>query len=310
MKPVLTLTLNPSLDIATTVEQVRSTDKLRCATPKTDPGGGGINVARVMTRLGGRATAVFNAGGPNGQALEERLAAEGIASQPLKIGGATRQSFTVFESSTCQQYRFVMPGPELDALECRRCLDHIQASLDDVDYLVASGSLAPGVPTDFYARIARLTLERGTRLILDTSGEALAAALEEPVFLIKPNARELRALANDPSLDDDGLISFAKQLVSLGKCQVVALSLGERGAVLITRDQVLAVSSPPVEIQSAVGAGDSFVGALTLSLARGQDFGTALRFGVAAGSAALLTPGTDLCRREDVERVYRQLAMR
>lgn len=307
MKPVLTLTLNPSLDIAAAVDQVRSTDKLRCAAPKTDPGGGGINVARVITRLGGAATAIFTAGGPNGQALEELLAAEGITSQPLKIGGSTRQSFTVFESSTRQQYRFVMPGPELDALECWRCLDHIQASLDDVDYLVASGSLAPGVPTDFYAR---LTLERGTRLILDTSGEALAAALEEPVFLIKPNARELRALANDPSLDDDDLISFARELVSLGKCQIVALSLGERGPVLITRDQVLAVSSPPVEIQSAVGAGDSFVGALTLSLARGQDFGTALRFGIAAGSAALLTPGTDLCRREDVERVYRQLAMR
>ncbi|MGI9509884.1 MAG: 1-phosphofructokinase family hexose kinase [Geminicoccaceae bacterium] len=310
MRSILTLTLNPSLDVATTFGRVRSTDKLRCVAPKTDPGGGGINVARVMTRLGGAATAIFTAGGPNDQALEELLAAEGIASQQLEIGGSTRQSFNVFDRSTRQQYRFVMPGPELDASDCRRCLDHIRASLDDVDYLVASGSLSPGVPTDFYARIARLSLERGTRLILDTSGEALAAALEEPIFLIKPNARELRALADDPSLDDDGLISFARELVSVGKCQIVALSLGERGAVLITRDQVLAVSSPLVEIQSAVGAGDSFVGALTLSLARREDYGTALRFGVAAGSAALLTPGTDLCRREDVERLFRQLAIR
>lgn len=310
MKSVLTLTLNPSLDIATTVEQVRSTDKLRCVTPKTDPGGGGINVARAVTRLGGSATAIFTAGGPNGQALEELLAAENIASQPLKIGGSTRQSFTVFERSTRQQYRFVMPGPELDALECRCCLDHLRTSLDDVDYVVASGSLSPGVPTDFYAHIARLANEREVRLILDTSGEALVAALEESVFLIKPNARELRALANDASLDDDGLISFAGELVSVGKCQIVALSLGERGAVLIAHDQVLAVSSPPVEIQSAVGAGDSFVGALTLSLARGHDFGTALRFGVAAGSAALLTPGTDLCRREDVDLICRQLTIR
>ncbi|MGI9498974.1 MAG: 1-phosphofructokinase family hexose kinase, partial [Geminicoccaceae bacterium] len=224
--------------------------------------------------------------------------------------GSTRQSFTVFERSTRQQYRFVMPGPELDSSACRRCLDHIRTSLDDVDYLVASGSLSPGVPTEFYAHIAYLSRERRTRLILDTSGEALAAALEEPVFLIKPNARELRALAGDPTLDDDGLVSFAKELVLLGKCEIVALSLGARGAFLIARDQVLAVSSPPVEIQSAVGAGDSFVGALTLSLARGQDLGTALRFGVAAGSAALLTPGTELCRREDVERLYEELIVR
>ncbi len=310
MKPVLTLTLNPSLDVATTVDEVRSTDKLRCVAPKTDPGGGGINVARVMTRLGGSATAVFTAGGPNGQALEELLAAEGIGGQAVRISGPTRQSFTVLERSTRQQYRFVMPGPELDASACRRCLDHVRTSLDDVDYLVASGSLSPGVPTDFYARIAHLSRERGARLILDTSGEALAAALEERIFLIKPNARELRALAGDPSLDDDGLVSFAKELVSMGKCEIVALSLGRRGAVLIARDQVLAVSSPPVEIESAVGAGDSFVGALTLSLARGQALGTALRFGVAAGSAALLTPGTELCRREDVERLHEALVAR
>ena len=119
MKSVLTLTLNPSLDVATKTDQVRKTDKLRCVAPKTDPGGGGINVARVVTRLGGAATAIFTAGGPNGQALEELLAAEGIACQPLQIDGATRQSFTVFERLTREQYRFVMPGPELDAAECQ-----------------------------------------------------------------------------------------------------------------------------------------------------------------------------------------------
>jgi 6-phosphofructokinase 2 len=165
LKSVLTLTLNPSLDVATTVEQVRSTDKLRCIAPKTDPGGGGINVARVMARLGGTASALFTAGGPNGQALEELLAAESIASQPLQISGATRQSFTVFERTTRRQYRFVMPGPELDASECRRCLDHARTSLDDVDCLVASGSLSPGVPTDFYARIASLA---GARSAIDS----------------------------------------------------------------------------------------------------------------------------------------------
>lgn len=310
MKSILTLTLNPSLDVSTIVDQVTSTEKLRCTVPKTDPGGGGINVARVITRLGGTATALFTAGGPNGLALKELLAAEGIACLSVHIAGATRQCFTVFERSTRQQYRFVMPGPTLDASECQQCLDKVRMSFADVDYLVASGSLPFGVPIDVYAQIARLAMERGIRVILDTSGEALAAALDKPVFLIKPNASELRILAGDPSLDSDGLIAFAKELVSIGKCEIVALSLGERGAVLIARDQVMAVSSPPIEIQSAVGAGDSFVGALTHALAKGRDLGAALRFGVAAGTAALQTPGTELCRRGDVEHLYDQLIAR
>lgn len=289
--------------MATTVDEVRPTDKLRCGGAKIDPGGGGINVARVVTRLGGKATALFTAGGANGRALEDGLAVEGISAHAVRIAGSTRQSFTVFEQSTRQQYRFVMPGPKLDAAEYRDCLDHVRSALGDVDYLVASGSLPSGVSTDVYAHIARLARERDVRLILDTSDEALAAALVEPVFLIKPNARELRLLAGDPSLDDEGLVAFAKDLVSSGKCEIVALSLGEQGAVLVSVDHVVAVSSPSIEVQSAVGAGDSFVGALTLGLARGQEVGAALRFGVSAGTAALLTPGTELCRREDVERL-------
>ena len=307
MKPVLTVTLNPSLDVATAVDVVRSTDKLRCSAPATDAGGGGINVARVITRLGGAAMALFAAGGPNGRALEELLADEGIGVLPVRIGGATRQSFTVLETSTRLQYRFVMPGPPLDGSELQACLDRIRMSLAGVDYVVASGSLPSGVPADVYARIARLAKERDLRFILDTSGEALAAALEEGVFLIKPNARELRLLAGDETLDDDGLIAMAKGLVAAGRCQIVALSLGERGAALITRDRAETVAPPPVVIESAVGAGDAFAGALTLALSRQLGPGEALRYGIAAGTATLLTPATGLCARADVERLYEQL---
>jgi 6-phosphofructokinase 2 len=308
VKPVLTLTLNPSLDVTTSVDEVRHTDKLRCSAPMTDPGGGGVNVARVIARLGGTACAMFAAGGPNGRALEDLIAAEGIVSLPVPIVGSTRQSFTAFEVSTRRQYRFVLPGPALEPAEWQTCRDRVGAALAGVDYLVASGSLPPGVPEDFYAQIARLARGRDVRLILDTSGAALAAALEQPLFLIKPNARELRALAGDMSLDDDGLIAFARTLVRAGRCEIVALSLGERGAALITPDLALKVASPAVAIESAVGAGDSFVGALTLALARGDDLASVLRYGVAAGSAALLTPGTELCRASDVARLYRELA--
>ena len=307
MKPVLTVTLNPSLDVSTAVDEVRSTDKLRCTAPETDAGGGGINVARVIMRLGGAAMALFAAGGPNGRALEELLAEEGIGVLPVRIGGSTRQSFTVFEKSTRLQYRFVMPGPPLDGSELQACLDRIRLSLTGVDYVVASGSLPSGVPGDVYARIARLAKERDLRLILDTSGDALAAALEEGVYLIKPNARELRLLAGDATLDDEGLIAVAKELVAAGRCEIVALSLGERGAALITRDRVETVAPPPVEIESAVGAGDAFVGALTLALGRHFSPGDVLRYGIAAGTATLLTPATGLCTRADVDCLYEQL---
>jgi 6-phosphofructokinase 2 len=309
VKAVLTLTLNPSLDVTTSVDEVRHRDKLRCTSPKTDPGGGGINVARVITRLGGATKAIVTAGGPNGRTLEELLAEEGIAAEAVHISGLTRQSLTVFERSTHEQYRFVMPGPDLDAKAWQQCLDQVAGALAEVDYLVASGSLPLGVPTDAYARIARIARERGVRMILDTSGEALAAAMEEPVYLIKPNVRELRALVGDKSLDENGLVSFAKELVSAGKCEIVALTLGERGAVLVARDQVVSIAPPPIEVQSAVGAGDSFVGALTLALVQGNDLGQTLRYGVAAGTAALLTHGTELCWRKDVDRLFRELGV-
>lgn len=307
LKAVLTLTLNPSLDVTTSAHEVRRTDKLRCTAPQTDPGGGGINAARVINRLGGDTTAIFTAGGANGHTLEALLKREGVSAQAVEIEAPTRQSFTVFERSTHDQFRFVMPGPEMNETEVLRCLDHLESSLADTDYLVASGSLPPGMPDDVYARIARLTKAYGTRLVLDTSGDALAAALDEDVYLIKPNARELRHLAGDKSLDDVALVAFAKELVAGGKCQIVALSLGERGAVLVARNETWSVVPPEIDPKSAVGAGDSFLAALTLDLVRGNDLHHALRYGVAAGTATLLTPGTELCEREDVERIHRDL---
>jgi 6-phosphofructokinase 2 len=240
--------------------------------------------------------------------LEDLLVAEGVSGRSVPIGGSTRQSLSVFERSTREQYRFVMPGPDLRASEWQQCLDKLgRTSADIVNYVVASGSLPPGVPSDFYARAAHLLRERGIHLILDTSGDALAAALEERVYLIKPNARELRALSGTKPIDEDGLVSFAKELVTLGKCQIVALSLGAQGAILIAGGQHEMIAPPKIKARSAVGAGDSLVGGMTLALARGLSPRKALRYGVAAGTASLLTPGTELCRRDDVERLYREL---
>lgn len=304
MTDILTVTMNPAVDIATSTDKVMPTHKLRCGVPQRHPGGGGVNVARVVHRLDGDCAALYPAGGASGEFIRQLLDEEGVTSICVRIVAETRESFSVSESSTGQEYRFVLPGPELLSHEWQACLDRI-ASLDEHPrYLVASGSLPPGVPSDFYARLTRLARPLGVKVVLDTSGPALAAALEEGVYLVKPSLRELRDLFGQPLETEAQWRRAAEQLVEQGKAQVVVLSLGEGGAWLVTAEGACFAPSLPIKVVSAIGAGDSFVGAMVWALARGLELKDAFRYGVAAGSAALLSQGTGLCRLEDVARLY------
>lgn len=170
---IVTLTLSPALDITTSVDVVRPTDKMRCQTTRYDPGGGGINVARVANVLGVSVSAIFTAGGPAGALVASLVAEEGVPCQRVDIAGQTRESFTVNENSSGQQYRFVLPGPRLSSAEQSRCLDLLRAGAESADIVVASGSLPPGVPPDYYQRVADICQEANTRLVLDTSGGGL-----------------------------------------------------------------------------------------------------------------------------------------
>lgn len=309
MKRVVTLTMNPALDLSADVEKVEPVHKLRCSAPRRDPGGGGINVARVLRRLGGDVSAVFPVGGLAGAKLEELLHAEGIHGVPVRIAGETREDVAIMETSSGRQYRFVMPGPSLDKNEQAACLDALHLPYGDAGYVVASGSLPPGVAPDFYADIARRVKTLGRRLIVDTSGEALRAALEAGVWLIKPNLRELSDLCGRSLSGEDEWLAAAREIVDRGGAQVVALSLAERGARLITRDAAWAAHAPAITPVSTVGAGDSFVGALAWALARGADQPEALRHAVAAGTAALLSQGTELCHAEAVQRLLPEIVV-
>ena len=300
---VLCLTMNPAVDLATETERVVPTHKLRCGDTLHDAGGGGINVARVLTRLGGQCTALCPTGGPSGQWLERRMRDEGLSGVFLPIADETRVSFTVHEHSTGAEYRFVMPGPHLTDSEWQACLDHLAQLPDFPHLLVASGSLPPGVPTDFYARLARLCRAKGARMVLDTSGPALTAALAEGVYLFKPNLKELTELAGRPLDTPAHWQAVARQLVLDGQAEVVALTLGHLGALLVTRDAMW--SAPPLDIPvaSAVGAGDSFVGGLVWGLQQGLPLEQAFTWGIAAGSAALLSAGTGLSSLDDIRRL-------
>ncbi|MBI5446036.1 MAG: 1-phosphofructokinase family hexose kinase [Deltaproteobacteria bacterium] len=310
MKPVLTLTMNPALDKSSSVERIIAERKLYCKPPRFEPGGGGVNVSRALRKLGGESATLFSCGGPTGRHLLELLEQEGLTCLPISVEGWTRESLAIHEETTGRQYRFGMPGPPLREEEWRRCLDALAAAEPKPSYLVASGSLPPGVPSDFYAQVARIGNRFGARVVVDTSGEALRLALQEGVYLIKPNLRELRELTGRELADEIEQQEIATEWVRTGRSAVVALSLGAAGVMLASAEGCERVRTPVVPIKSKVGAGDSMVAGIVLSLARGEEVRDAVRFGVAAGAAAVMTPGSELCRREDTERLYRLLAAR
>jgi 6-phosphofructokinase 2 len=303
--PIVTLTLNPALDCCTETDTIAPTVKLRCAAPRYDPGGGGLNVARAIHMLGGEAVAVFPGGGATAATLEALLAARGTPFERIPIVGVTRESLCVTERTTQRQYRFVLPGPTLSPLEQQTCLDHIADRRPAPRYLVVSGSLPPGARPSLLWRIGDLCRSMDTRLILDTSGEALRQAAGCRAYLIKPNADELGELAGHPVRCDADEDAAAMRLVAMGVAEVVLVSLGARGALLATRAGLERQPAIAVPTRSTVGAGDSMVAAATLGLARGAPLASILRLGLAAGAAALLHPGTELARREDVRRLYR-----
>lgn len=307
MPEILTFTPNPSIDVFTTVERVVDTRKMRCGAERRDPGGGGVNVARVIQRLGGDCTAVVMAGGQTGEMLRQLLATEKVSTACVGIAGHTRESFSVLETGTGREFRFVLPGPVITGNDWQHCHDALAAFDPAPRFLVLSGRLPPGAPVDGYAQLARAAAARGTQVAIDTSGPALAAALEAGVAIVKPSVDELRELTGQPLTDETQWCAAARQIVRDGRARMVALTLGGRGALLVERHRVLRAPALPVKMVSAIGAGDSFLAALVWALNRGAGTGEAFRYGMAAAAAALLSAGTGLCHKEDVERFYRDM---
>lgn len=310
MTDILTITPNPAVDLSTSVERIVPVYKLRGTSQQRDPGGGGINVARVVKRLGGDVRAIYPIGGATGDLLRRLLDKEGVPNQTFSIAEETREDFFVSEISTGRPFRFILPGPSLNDGEWQQCLTLLSRIEPFPRFVVASGSLPRGVPDDFYARATRISKRHGARMVLDTSGPALAAAVAEGIDLIKPNLAEMRELAGREPNDAAEWETAAKALVRAGRVATIALTMGHLGAVLVTRDQVLRAEPLSVTPVSAVGAGDSFLGALLWRLASGGDLKESFRYAVAAGAAALLTPGTSLCLPDDVKRLAQQVVVK
>lgn len=303
MPQLVTLTVNPTIDVAFEVDKVLPTHKIRGRGERHDPGGGGINVARVFSALGGDVRCIYLAGGTTSHTLDSLIDLHDIARQRIAIAGDTRIAMAVREKESGLQFRLVADGPEIAATEWQQCLDQLAET--DFEYLVASGSLGRGMPDDFYDRVADIVAGRGKRMVLDSSGRGLAGGLSGgKVFLVKPSLGELRGLTGERLESEEEITKAASALVAQGASQNVAVTLGEDGALLVNADGMLRLPAIKVDAVSAVGSGDSFVAAMVFGLASGHPLDHAFRLGIAAGAAAVLTPGTDLARSDDIYRLF------
>lgn len=307
MVKIYTLTLAPSLDSATQTPQIYPEGKLRCSAPVFEPGGGGINVARAITFLGGNATALFPAGGATGEHLVALLQAEHVPVNSVESREWTRQNLHVHVGASGEQYRFVMPGATLHDDELEALQNNI-SQIDSGSLLVISGSLPPGVSLTQFVSLIKSAQQHGLRCIIDSSGDALAAALAiGDIELVKPNQKELSALVQRDLNQPDDVRNAAQEIVRSGKARRVVVSLGAQGALAVDAHSCVQVVPPPIKSQSTVGAGDSMVGAMTLKLAEGAGLEEMVRYGVAAGSAATINQGTRLCSRENTQKIYSYL---
>ncbi|EGT5761907.1 6-phosphofructokinase II [Cronobacter sakazakii] len=307
MVRIYTLTLAPSLDSATITPQIYPEGKLRCSAPVFEPGGGGINVARAIVHLGGTATALFPAGGATGEHLVSLLNDEKVAVETVSAHDWTRQNLHVHVESSGEQYRFVMPGATITDDEFRQLEEKVLA-IESGAILVISGSLPPGVSVEKLQQLIKAARAQGVRLIVDSSGDALAAALEVgDIELVKPNQKELAALVKCDLTAPDDVRKAAEELVQKGKARRVVVSLGPQGALGVDGKDCVQVVPPPMKSQSTVGAGDSMVGAMTLRLSQDAPLLDMVRYGVAAGSAATINQGTRLCSLENTESIYHWL---
>ncbi|MET0759488.1 MAG: 1-phosphofructokinase family hexose kinase [Flavobacterium sp.] len=302
---IVTLTVNPALDKSAHFRGLIPEQKIRCETPRYDAGGGGINVSKAISRLEGVSKAIFTSGGSSGSMLKELIQKEKIAFETIEIHSWTRESFVAIDDNTNLQYRFGFKGAEINVAEKEEIIRVVQEL--KCSYLVVSGSLNEGLPADFYKKIAEIAKKSGIKLIVDAYGEALKNALDEGVYMIKPNVGELAKLVGMERLETEQVNEYAKQIIDKGGAEIVVVSLGPQGAVLVTKDLYEFMPAPNVTKRSTVGAGDSMVGGMVWALSQNKNLKEVLQWGVACGTAATMNEGTQLFKFDDAKRLFEWL---
>jgi 6-phosphofructokinase 2 len=305
---MLTVTLNPSLDVCATVPVVESERKMRCANVTIEPGGGGVNVARVVVRFGESVTAAVFLREDSSTEFLSLLTGESVSVRAVPVSGKMRESFTAQESSTSRQFRFVLPGPTLSPDDFAAGINQVVGLCADEQLVVLSGSCPPGVsPSDLAQLVGRIK-RAGCEVVADVPGNALAEVSAAGVLLVKPSVRELSEFAGRSLDGHDDIEQAAVDLLATGVTGAALISMGPAGLMLVRADQrTIWFHAPHVATRSTIGAGDSLVGGVAVALQRGATLPEACRFGVAAGTAATLATGTGLCQAVDVDRLVRDV---
>ncbi len=305
MKKIITITLNPSIDKSASVDNMVPEKKLICYNDKYEPGGGGINVARAITKLGGKATAIYLAGGHNGKFLTDLIKSENVESVFVECKNETRENFIIYDKSKKNQYRFGFPGSAILENEWKSLLEKV-TSMDDIDFIVASGSVPQGISNNIFKEIAKLATQKNAKLIIDSSGIALQNCLQEKIFLWKPNLNELGIVAGLKDIAKEDVVTIAKEIIKKNQIEVIVVSLGAQGAIAVTKEDCFKITPPPTLTLSTVGAGDSMVGGIVWKLKNNCRLIEALQYGVACGTAATIHLGTELCNRKTADEIFKK----
>ncbi|WGH79136.1 1-phosphofructokinase family hexose kinase [Jannaschia ovalis] len=306
MTDIITVTANPALDLSTEAQAVIPDRKLRCTAPLIHPGGGGVNISRAVAGLGGTSRALVAYGGTTGDELVARIRAEGLTPEPLGVTHPTRQSISVRDRATGLQYRFMLPGPDWTEADATAARAAILAAVTEGALVIPSGSLPPGLPVDFFLDLAPALARRGARMIIDTSGPALERAAEARagLYVLRMDTVEAEELSGRTLNSLDDMAALAEKLRAAQAAEIVMIAAGAQGTVIASPDW-RGLTRPPVVIpHSKIGAGDSFVAAFAMSIARGEDAVTACCWGTAAAASAVQEEGTRLCQRGDTERFF------
>lgn len=302
---IITVTLNPCIDKSSVVAKLKPESKLRCSEIVNEPGGGGINVTKALNRLDVASMALFPCGGHNGDMLKGLLNQANLPYHAVDTKVETRENWIVLESESIKQYRFTFPGRAIEEAAIIQLIDEIR--MFTPTYVVASGSLPPGLPDYFYGLIVKNANALGAKCIVDTSGPALQALQGRKAYLIKPNIGELCKMLKIDFLDKNEVPEAAQQAIHDGFAEMIAVSMGPDGAWLVSENEKHYAKAPDVLTRSTVGAGDSMVAGMTFMLEKGASLEQVVQFGVACGSAATMNDGTQLFKVEDAKRLFNQI---
>lgn len=306
MSVIITLTLSPCIDKSTSVAKFIPEKKLKCAAPKYEPGGGGINVSRSLNKFGIESTSVYISGGHTGKFLDELISHENIEAFPVVSLLNTRENFIVFENSTHFQFRFGMPTNPVKKNEWKHIIKFLSSQVA-IDYLVVSGSINQNIDDEFFTELSRIVKQKKCKLIADTAGKPLLKLIAGGAFLIKPNQNEYAQLYGQTELTIEKMKETSLDLINQGLVENCIVSLGEKGALLVTKEKSTLYVPPQIEVKSTVGAGDSMIAGIIFSLLNNKSIYDSVKYGVSCGTATTLNPGTELFKISDVEKVYRNV---